>query len=250
MGEKISLFGFNNLTKALSFNIYDICYARSLQEKNEYIRYIDEQYNSECLAGILRDVAETIGAQILSISKQDYDPQGASVNMLIANIPSAGQGVHAHLDKSHITVHTFPESHPDSDISTFRADIDVVTCGEISPLKAMNFLIGCFDSDIVIIDYRIRGFTRDISGRKYFLDHNITSIQDYIDESIRKRYDAVDVNVSKSNIFHTKMILREIDLQRYLFQRDVKELSDREQETATKELWNEMIEICSGTNIC
>ena len=43
MGEKISLFGFNNLTKALSFNIYDICYARSPQEKNEYIRYIDER---------------------------------------------------------------------------------------------------------------------------------------------------------------------------------------------------------------
>ena len=29
----------------------------------------------------------------------------------------------AHLDKSHITVHTYPESHPDNGISTFRADI-------------------------------------------------------------------------------------------------------------------------------
>ncbi len=249
MGEKISLFGFNNLTKALSFNIYDICYARSPQEKNEYIRYIDEQYNSERLTKILCDVTEIIGAQILSISKQDYEPQGASVNMLIANTPLAGQGVHAHLDKSHITVHTFPESHLDKDISSFRADIDVATCGEISPLKAMNFLIGSFDSDIIIIDYRVRGFTRDISGKKYFLDHNITSIQDYIDESIRKRYDAVDVNVYQSNIFHTKMLLRETDLQRYLFKRDVKELSNREQETVTKELRNEMIEICSGMNI-
>ena len=28
----------------------------------------------------------------------------------------------AHLDKSHITVHTCPESHPQGDISTFRVD--------------------------------------------------------------------------------------------------------------------------------
>ena len=28
MGEKLKLYGFNNLTKALSFNIYDVCYAK------------------------------------------------------------------------------------------------------------------------------------------------------------------------------------------------------------------------------
>ena len=44
----------------------------------------------------------------------------------------------AHMDKSHITVHTYPETHPDNGIATFRADIDVATCGVISPLKALN----------------------------------------------------------------------------------------------------------------
>ncbi len=249
MGEKLSLYGFNNLTKALSFNIYDICYARSPQAKKEYIQYIDDQYNAERLSKILRDVAETIGAQVLYTSKQDYDPQGASVNVLIADTPLAGAGVHGHLDKSHVTVHTFPESHPDNDISTFRVDIDVATCGEISPLKALNFLIGCFDSDIIIIDYRVRGFTRDMGGKKHFLDHDITSIQDFIDESTRKRYDAIDVNVYQSNIFHTKMLLKEIDLQQYLFKRDVKELSAEERDTLTKELRKEMLEIYSGMNI-
>ena len=151
MEDKLKLYGFNNLTKALSFNIYDVCYAKTPREQRDYIAYIDEQYNSERLTKILRDVTETIGAQVLSISKQDYDPQGASVNVLIADTPLVGKGVHAHLDKSHVTVHTFPESHPDNDISTFRVDIDVATCGEISPLKALNFLIGCFDSDIIIM---------------------------------------------------------------------------------------------------
>ncbi|HEY3487937.1 MAG TPA: S-adenosylmethionine decarboxylase, partial [Gammaproteobacteria bacterium] len=29
--KKIKLHGFNNLTKSLSFNIYDICYAKTKQ---------------------------------------------------------------------------------------------------------------------------------------------------------------------------------------------------------------------------
>ena len=82
--QKLSLYGFNNLTKTLSFNIYDVCYAKTEREQKEYIAYIDEQYNSERLTKILCDVTEMIGARILNISKQDYEPQGASVNVLIA----------------------------------------------------------------------------------------------------------------------------------------------------------------------
>ena len=84
MEEKLKLYGFNNLTKALSFNIYDICYAKTQREQRDYINYIDEQYNSERLTGILTKVTEMIGARILNISSQDYDPQGASVTILIA----------------------------------------------------------------------------------------------------------------------------------------------------------------------
>ena len=279
---KIKLYGFNNLTKTLSFNIYDICYAETEREQKDYIAYIDEQYNSERLTKILIHVAEMIGAQVLNISKQDYEPQGASVNVLIAeerispeNIDkSCNQGkpffeeigidkenmkkgntsqdtdtVHAHLDKSHITVHTFPEYHPDNSISTFRVDIDIATCGEISPLNTLNYLIDSFDSDIITIDYRIRGFTRDISGKKFFTDHNITSIQDYIDPEKLKIYDAIDVNVYQSNIFHTKMLIKEIELKNYLFNQDVYEIAPKKRLEITDRLRKEMIEIYSGMNI-
>ena len=79
MDGKLKLYGFNNLTKALSFNIYDICYAKSAREQRDYIKYIDEQYNSDRLTKILSQVTDMIGARILNIAKQDYDPQGASV---------------------------------------------------------------------------------------------------------------------------------------------------------------------------
>lgn len=92
-------------------------------------------------------------------------------------------------------MHTYPEYNPIGGISTFRADIDVSTCGEISPLKALNYLIHSFDTDIMTIDYRVRGFTRDITGHKLFIDHNITSIQDYIPELVKEHYQMIDVNV-------------------------------------------------------
>ncbi len=85
MKEKLKLYGFNNLTKALSFNIYDVCYAKTPREQKDYVKYIGEQYNSERLTKILTHVTEMIGAKVLHIAKQDYDPQGASVTMLIAN---------------------------------------------------------------------------------------------------------------------------------------------------------------------
>ena len=115
MENKLQLYGFNNLTKSLSFNIYDVCYARTDREKAEYIEYIDEQYNSERLTGILRNLTDIIGAHILNLSKQDYEPQGASVTILVSEEPIDPQlidqsehpgplpeTVVAHLDKSHI----------------------------------------------------------------------------------------------------------------------------------------------------
>ena len=252
MEQKLKLYGFNNLTKALSFNIYDVCYAKTPREQKDYIAYIDEQYNSERLTQILTDLTEMIGATVLNISRQDYEPQGASVTLLIAEGPlenAKGETQVAHLDKSHVTVHTYPEYHPDTSIATFRVDIDVATCGEITPLSTLDYLIGSFDSDIITMDYRVRGFTRDVNGRKLFMDHTVTSIQDYIAKDTLLRYDAVDINVYEANLFHTKMMLKEIDLQNYLFNTDVYELPPRVRLDIMESLRREMIEIFSGRNI-
>lgn len=252
MENKLKLYGFNNLTKSLSFNIYDVCYAKTPKAQLDYIAYVDEVYNSERITDIMTNLTKMIGAQVLSISRQDYDPQGASATFLIADdtmIPSGSTETVAHLDKSHVTVHTYPEYHPDTNIATFRVDIDVATCGKITPLTALDYLIGSFDSDIITMDYRVRGFTRSVGGEKLFIDHNITSIQDYIDSAVLDRYDAVDVNVYQANIFHTKMLIKEIELQNYLFNTDVRELSPRNRLEIMNSLRREMIEIFSGRNV-
>jgi len=261
--NRIKLHGFNNLTKTLSFNIYDICFTQSDAQQREYIEYIDEAYNAERLTQILTEVANIIGANILNIAHQDYDPQGASVTMLISEEPVKSEhlsnseepgplpdAVVAHLDKSHITVHTYPESHPDNGISTFRADIDVSTCGRISPLRALNFLIHSFESDIVTMDYRVRGFTRDIKGKKHFIDHKINSIQNFLAKDTRERYQMIDVNVYQENIFHTKMMLKEFELDNYLFgSTSAASLSEVEARKIRRRLEHEMLEIFYGRNM-
>ena len=253
MGGKMKLYGFNNLTKSLSFNIYDICYAKTAREQQDYIKYINEQYNSDRLTEILTRLTEMIGATVLNISKQDYEPQGASVTFLIAEESMvknrSGETVVAHLDKSHVTVHTYPEYHPETSIATFRVDIDVATCGQITPLSTLDFLIGSFDSDIITIDYRVRGFTRNMEGEKIFIDHSITSIQDYISQDILQKYYAVDINVYQANMFHSKLLIKDIVLQNYLFNSDVYEIPPKVRLDITNALRREMIEIFSGANV-
>ena len=267
MEQKIKLHGFNNLTKTLSFNFYDICYAATQAHQQEYLEYVDEEYNAARLETVLNEVTKRIGASILNMSVYDYEPRGASVACLISEEPTlaeaifskentqfeeaksdAKQSVVGHLDKSHVTAHTYPEFHPDNGISTFRVDIDVSTCGRVSPLKALNYLIDSFDEDIVVLDYRVRGFTRDVEGFKHYIDHEITSIQDFLSEKTKNQYQMIDMNVDQENIFHTKMVLNDFKLDNYLFGRGVNEFDAEEQIKIEEQLKKEMSEIFYGIN--
>lgn len=247
-GKKLKLEGFNNLTKSLSFNIYDICYARSKESQKDYIAYIDEEYNSKKLNAIVKQVVNIIDANLIHITTQDYEPQGASVTALICEgeLPAncvAPSSITGHLDKSHICVHTYPESNLASGISSFRVDIDVSTCGMISPLNALEYLIESFDSDVVLMDYRVRGFTRDSKGNKLFIDHEIASIQDYIPEELLSGYLAYDINIINDNIFHTKMQKKELRLANYLFGDDEASLSKKERQRIRERLRREIQEV-------
>lgn len=247
---KLRLQGFNTLTKTLSFNIYDIGYISTAEEQKRYLSYIDETYNTERLTEILNQVTRIIGANILNIARQDYEPNGASVTLLLSEaLEPRPEAVVCHLDKSHITAHTYPESHPDNGISTFRADFDISTCGRITPLEALNYLMQSFAADIVVMDYRVRGFARDVAGKKHFIDHQIHSIQSYLSSDIRKRYQLLDANIDQEQIFHTKMLLKDFDLNDYLFSGDKGDIPPDEQAVIEQRVRQEMAEIFYGENL-
>jgi S-adenosylmethionine decarboxylase len=251
-GQKVRLEGFNNLTKSLSFNIYDVCYARSTESQLQYLEYIDEEYDSARLQAIIENVTRIIDAKLVNLTTQDYEPRGASVVALINEshpvLAPKEATIVGHLDKSHITAHTYPEFDARTGLATFRVDIDVSTCGMISPLRALHYLIDSFETDIVLIDYRVRGFTRDTRGHKVFIDHDISSIQDYIAEDVLSEYLAYDINLLSDTIFHTKMRKKDLVLADYLFGPEIEDLDDTERKRIKKLLEKEIQEIFECDN--
>ncbi|MFW5872315.1 MAG: S-adenosylmethionine decarboxylase, partial [bacterium] len=213
-------------TKVLSFNLYDFCITLSDKEREEYIHWIHEQYNAEKIAKVSEKICEVIKANILSVSKQDYDPVGASTMVLMSDymggkweeeFGNSHTQVKMHLDKSHITAHTYPEAADPNGICSFRVDIDIATCGEISPLTAVNALFESFECDLVYIDYVVRGFTRLEDGSKIYNDSYFNSIQDFIKPEILENYEyRLDLNIPNDNIWQTKLMIKDFPAERYL----------------------------------
>ncbi|HLT22743.1 MAG TPA: adenosylmethionine decarboxylase [Bacteriovoracaceae bacterium] len=230
--DTIKLSGFNNLTKILSFNFYDFCIAMDEDQKQEYIQYIHSKYCAANIRDIARNICNIIEANILNESIQDYDPVGASTMTLMSDIKggkweeqttvvaeSASASVKMHLDKSHITTHTYPDASDPEGICTFRLDLDVATCGDIIPLNALNYMFEVFECDVVYIDYVVRGYTRLENGKKIYNDHYFNSIQDFIKKETLEQYQyRQDINIAHDNIWQTKLMVNPTDPAKYLFE--------------------------------
>lgn len=235
--EPVRLQGFNNLTKCVSFNLYDFAVARNQAERESYVQYLHDNFSGDRITGILRKIAEIIDAEVLSVSAQDYDPYGASSLVLMSDLghgqvlnaagevvnpdgevvspsPSAAAGnlsVGAHLTKSHLCAHTYPDVQDPRGICSFRVDIDIATCGTIVPLRALDYMFESFENDVVIIDYVVRGFTRDTEGNRVYMDHTVRSIQDFINPEVLAEYACEDLALPAQNIWQTKMMRTELD---------------------------------------
>ncbi len=220
--QRIKISGFNNLTKILSFNLYDFCIALNEDQKAQYVNYIHEKYNANRIAEISKKIVEIIEANILAVSVQDYDPVGASTMVLMSDIKGGGEPipsvqVSAHLDKSHITAHTYPDAADPDGICTFRVDIDVATCGEIIPLNAINYLFEAFECDVVYVDYVVRGYARIADGSKIYNDHQFNSIQDFIKPEIKDTFKLIsDINMPQNNIWQSKFLVKDTKPENYL----------------------------------
>ncbi|MGY3804897.1 S-adenosylmethionine decarboxylase [Pigmentibacter ruber] len=223
------ILGFNNLTKALSFNLYDFAVALNDEERASYIRYIDERYSAKQIESQLIRIAEIIDAEVLNVSSKDFDPYGASVVLLMSDLKGdqatkeankasnlmAQSTISIHLDKSHICAHTYPDSLDPSGICSFRVDIDIATCGSISPLYALDFMFKAFETDVVCVDYVVRGFARTKNNEKIFMDHEMSSITKYVSPLILRDYDTIDQNSPEHHTFQTMFCRRELDESSY-----------------------------------
>ncbi|MCJ8292803.1 MAG: adenosylmethionine decarboxylase [Colwellia sp.] len=214
--NKIPLYGFNNLTKSLSFSLYRVHYLASNQTAADYHTYINKTYSSKLLEELLTKVCHAIGGNVLNIASQDYTPQGASVTLMMSE-EAKPESLVAHLDKSHLCIHTYPEETAQDNIAIFRADIELSTCGVISPLNVLDYVIEAFSADVIDIDYRVRGMTRDQQGNKCFNDHDISKISTYLDKKTLQDYNIEDNGLPNKNLYHCKLSRHSIHLNHHLF---------------------------------
>jgi len=208
----LSFHGFNNLAKSLDLNLYTVQRTATEEERRDFITYIDERFNSSNLRILMEEICSDIDATILGVSTYDYDPHGASALILLAEEDiNLHHKTTAHLDKSHISLHTYPEHHESIGISTFRLDITMSTCGNISPLTVMDKIFGFFEPDIAILDYRVRGYTRDIHGKKIFEDIKVDSLQECFGKNTLNEYTAEDFNRPDLRSYTTRLIHKNLD---------------------------------------
>jgi S-adenosylmethionine decarboxylase len=92
--------------------------------------------NAEWLQAQMIEAAEVSGATVLSVQSKQFEPQGATVLVL--------------LSESHLSIHTYPEKG--------FAAIDCYTCGEtVDPQTAIDYLVSVLKPETAHAKKLIRG---------------------------------------------------------------------------------------------
>ncbi|WP_340031090.1 adenosylmethionine decarboxylase [Paenibacillus sp. FSL K6-1122] len=92
--------------------------------------------NAEYLEAQMVEAAEACGATVMSVQSKQFDPQGATVLVL--------------LSESHLSIHTYPERG--------FAAIDCYTCGEtVDPQLAIDYLVSVLKPETTYAKKLVRG---------------------------------------------------------------------------------------------
>ncbi len=209
---KLQLQGFNNLTKSLNFNLYFLFSPEDFTAES-FDFFLEQNYGSHQLQNLLNNLSELIDAHILTLSSQAYDPHGASATCLVAekpHLPLRPYQVLGHLDKSHLAAHTYPEFDPEKGIALLRMDLDIVTCGVILPLIAIDYLLRELAPHVCHMDYRVRGVTPDASGEWLKTDHPLPHLPELLSPDMREKYKFHEQHLPNANCYYASLICSEI----------------------------------------
>jgi S-adenosylmethionine decarboxylase len=96
----------------------------------------DTLNNAELLESHMVEAAEACGATVLSVQAKQFEPQGATVLVM--------------LSESHLSIHTYPEKG--------FAAIDCYTCGEtVDPQAAIDYLVNVLKPERTYAKKLVRG---------------------------------------------------------------------------------------------
>lgn len=177
----------NQLTQNLNLNGY-LAYYSDTMEWQDFLIEKNTLMSKENLSQLAVLLAEKLGATVLNIASQDFQPVGASTSLLIANTL-------AHLDSSHISFHSYLSQVENSAIQICRLDIDISTCGETDTLIILEDILAKFSFDFFSVDYKVRGISQQKAESFYFGGSPI-SIKDYIQQQCLD----YDIQIEQTNL--------------------------------------------------
>ncbi|QYY41707.1 adenosylmethionine decarboxylase [Aneurinibacillus thermoaerophilus] len=92
--------------------------------------------NAEFLKNHMVEAAEACGATVLSVQAKQFEPQGATVLVM--------------LSESHLSIHTYPEKG--------FAALDCYTCGEtVDPQIAIDYMVSILKPEKYYVKKLVRG---------------------------------------------------------------------------------------------
>lgn len=202
-----------SLTRSLGFNAYHVFAASSAEQLKDHVGELNRRYDASFYQQLLSEVADLIGARVLNVSTETYHPPGISVAMLMEDLGEIAENTGnlitlGHLDKSHLTIHTYQQIDLETLSGHLRLDLDLGSCGEITPLKATNHLLKNLLCDVVTIDYRIRGYQQQQNQSPVDTGRPINPAS-HISSAWLDKYHIQESDHPEIDFYHLRMIKQE-----------------------------------------
>ncbi len=242
--KKNKKYKLNNINKNINLSIYNIYYINSENTYKYYIKYINNIYNNKNIINLIKNISKKTNSKILNIYKINYKLKFNKKNKIINRTKNIL--LTFLYNNNNICIYTYIENYSKNNkIYTIRTDINIYSCGLISPLFYINIILLFFKCDLININYNINGFTKYKNGKKYFINKKFNSIKKYINKNIINKYDLLELNIYQGNIFNIKMIIKKINIKKYIFKNLFKKyiLNKNKKNKITKLLFKEIYEI-------
>ncbi len=239
MKEIIKDLGVNNLTKILSVNLYKVIYVEGEKENGK--KMLQESYPIKKIMDTICSVLQNDGLKIVHV----YEQKDLYEEFIVISF-SKDKNSNT-LNCNQIQIHTVIEDSA-TNLVVMRIDIEEIVRKDNSALAILNNIVKMIEADVVLIDYHVRGFIQDSVGRKFFNDSEVYSMKDFINVNLLSKYDAHEMNILRSNIYHLKLVVNKINIEDYVTDLNVEELSMQEKFKVKRVINDEILTIFTNKN--
>ncbi len=244
--KKNKIYNSDNLIKNLNLYIYKIYYINFIKNKKIIFNYFKKKYNKIKIKNIIKKILKIINYKIINLYIKKNNFKKINIIILIKKIKkknNKNNNIISNINKNYIFINIYQENNFKKNIIIIKIDINIYIYGSTTVLKLINYLISKFKSDLIIIDYKIRGFSINIKNKKIFIDNKINSIQNFISKKNKNIYDLIDINIYNENIFYTKMIKKKININKNILYIKKLNLNKKKKKKIIKIIWKEIKEI-------